>query len=76
MSGAIALDGKWEHVVAQYFDITEDMIMEFEVKACNMQNSDGILVETTERGYFEREAHTSYWCIIIKARIRFRKKMS
>jgi len=43
--GERAFNGEWEQIGAQYFDITEDMIMEFQGRSCNIADSEGNLVE-------------------------------
>jgi hypothetical protein len=50
--GDKAFNGEWEQIGAQYFDITEDMTMEFQGKSCNIADGAGSLVEKlgTEHG--------------------------
>jgi len=74
--GERAFNGEWEQIGAQYFDITEDMIMEFQGRSCNIADSEGNLVEKlgTEHGRVTRDIVAGYRCYVIRAWVKFEKK--
>ncbi|KAH8650352.1 hypothetical protein BGZ60DRAFT_195684 [Tricladium varicosporioides] len=76
--GTKALGGDWEQIGAQYFDIAEDMTMEFQGQSCNILNSEGALVEKlgVEHGRVTRDVLIGYQCYVIRAWVKFEKKSS
>ena len=56
------MGGNWEQIGAQYFDITEDMTMEFQGQSYNILSSAGSLVENldVEHGRVTREVLAGY----------------
>jgi hypothetical protein len=74
--GTKAINGDWENIPNLVFEITEDMIMEFKGKSCNIIGSDGQTVEQLGEGDGEakREVFAGYQCVVMKARVRFERQ--
>jgi len=75
--GDRAFSGKWEAIEAQYFDITDDMTMEFQGRSCNITDSEGNLVEKLglEHRRVTREVFARYQCYVVRAWVKFEKKL-
>lgn len=76
--GAKALSGQWEQVGAQYFDVAEDMTMEFQGRSCEIQDGAGGVVEklSAEHGRVTRDVLAGYRCYVLRAWVRFERKSS
>ncbi len=76
--GAKAFNGEWEQIGAQYFDIAEDMVMEFQGQSCNIVDSGANLVEKlgTGHGRVTRDVLAGYRIYVIRAWVKFEKKSS
>jgi hypothetical protein len=76
--GDKALNGEWEQIGAKYFDMTEDMTMEFQGRSCNIKDGEGSLVEKLgpEHGRVTREVLAGYRCYVLKAWVKFERKSS
>lgn len=75
-TGEKALNGEGEKISAYAFQLTEDMIMEFEGRSCNILDGEGRLVEKlgTENGRVKREILSGYRCYVMQAWVQFQKK--
>ena len=73
MAGEVVLGGDWEYFFARYFDITDDIIMEFDGELCNILDAAGNTLETIEGKMAEREVHPGYRCYVIRAKVKFRR---
>lgn len=75
-TGEKALKGEGEKISAYAFEISEDMVMEFEGRSCNILDGEGRLIEklSTENGRVTREIPCGYRCYIMQAWVQFQKK--
>ena len=66
--GDKALSRDWEKISAYRFKITEDMIIEFQGRLCNIQDSERNLVESLDIKYnrIPREVLAGYRYFVIK----------
>ena len=76
--GDKAKGGDWEKISNLAFDITEDMIMEFEGKSCNIINNKGNVIGEfgEEDRLVQKDVLPGYQCFVMRVRIRFVKKKS
>jgi len=73
--GDLALSGQWEEIMAQYFDIKEDMTMEFQGEYCNIEDAAGSFVEQFDKnsGEVKKDVFVGFRCYVMKAKVRFTK---
>jgi hypothetical protein len=76
-AGKKALAGDWVEIGAELFEITEDMLLSFEGRSCNIQDEEGNLVKQLgeKDGKVEDESVLAgYRCFVMKAFVKFEKK--
>lgn len=70
--GEKALNGEWEEISNYKFQITEDMVLEFEGESCNIIAKDGQVDSFGEKdGHVKKEVRPGYRCYVMKARVLF-----
>jgi hypothetical protein len=76
-SGAKALSGEKVWVGAKVFEVTEDMMMEFEGSSCNILDSEGNVLHQygPKDGFVKREIRAGLRCYVLESYIMFKKKL-
>ncbi|KAF2866027.1 hypothetical protein BDV95DRAFT_506193 [Massariosphaeria phaeospora] len=74
--GDMALGGDWERISNYKFNITENMMMSFQGRSCNITDGGGALIEKLgdKDGLAERHVLPGYQCFVMKAKVKFVRK--
>ena len=76
--GERALSGETERISAQCFEINEDMLMTFEGQSCNITDNkdEPIFAYGSSDGEVQKNIKAGYKCYVMRAHIKFERKVS